>query len=260
MWQSPQSWTQPRATWFGLLARARSSRWQVTHSIEVGVNLPTSAPWWQREALGHRVHPDQREARARVGLDLAAGSPGGLPVAVGALASELPLVHVLVAAGAALLGEGRHRPAVVVAAQAAGPRVGPLEPHAGLGLVVELEVVAQRLPAAPRMTRVAARGEVVVGQDRAVAGPPVVALGVDAAVDRAGGDEERRGQSERRPQAVAGFRARGAGGTRCSSEAPLQMETEGQGLFLFPVVRLDVARDAPARARVVLARGAQPVL
>ena len=107
------------------------------------------------------------------------------------------------AAGAALVGEDRDRAAIVVAAQALGLGVGAVQRHAGLALVIEGKVRAQRLPALAFVAQAAFGGEGVVGQHGAAAGPPAVAFGVRPALDGAGGDQEGGGEAEGRVEAFA---------------------------------------------------------
>ncbi len=48
-WQRWQSLVQPCATWFGLVARARSSWWQEAHAVSAPEKLFTWAPGWHRK-------------------------------------------------------------------------------------------------------------------------------------------------------------------------------------------------------------------
>jgi hypothetical protein len=74
--------------------------------------------------------------------DRCASAPALFVMAVGAVAAESALVRVDVATTAALPSEHRHRPSVVVAAQALGVLVGTQQLDTGRVPVVEPEVGA----------------------------------------------------------------------------------------------------------------------
>ena len=150
-------------------------------------------------ARGPGVRADQREARAVVHLDHALGQPGLLLVAGLAVRPQVAGVHVLVAALAAARGEVPHRPAVVVAAQAARPGVGTLQAHPRLELVVELEVVDQDVPGLALVAELALGREAVVGQHGTEAVPPAVARGAAGLRQDAGQHEGGERHRQRDP-------------------------------------------------------------
>ena len=139
----------------------------------------------------------QREAGLVVLRDHPDGPPRVLLVAVAAVRAQLAVVVILVAADAALCVEDGDGAAVVVAAQAPGARVRPVEGHAGLALVIELKIFDQGLPPLPDVAQRAIRRERVVGEDRAEPGPPTVPRDLRPLVHDTGHDEERQRGDER---------------------------------------------------------------
>jgi hypothetical protein len=126
------------------------------------------------EARRRRVRADQREARAVVHEDRFARIPRALFVAVLAVGAKARQVRIGVAAGTSARGELLHRPAVVVAQEAARLLVCTVQHDAGACAVVEREVGADRLPVAAGVAQRTVGGERVVRHHRA--GPLVPAV------------------------------------------------------------------------------------
>ena len=143
-------------------------------STGAGWKMPASLPGWHSQQLAAMCAPTSGKRVAACSATSPTGRQSRSSWQREQSVTERALVEVLMAAGAATAGEHRHRTAVVVAAQALGLLVRAGEHDAGLGTVVEGEVVAQLGPAAGLVAQGAVAREGVVRHHRAATRLPLV--------------------------------------------------------------------------------------